>query len=145
MYIYSKLQTELFRPIGPPQCSAETWERLTQMGTFMPTMVLQAWSARKQYAMTECSHHRVSELCSRARDETSPSRMLNKLRLRGSKRGIHLPEQVTVKLLHCPIALPWKHWYLTCPEERERNTQNCRQNCFGLLGLISAVQRLGKG
>ena len=24
-------------------------------------------------------------------------------------------------------------------------TQNCRQNCFGLLGLISAVQRLGKG
>ena len=79
-----------------------------------------------------------------ASDKASPSRVLNKLRLQGSKRGIHLPAQATVKPLHHPIVLPWKHWYLTCPKEQERNTQNYRQNCFGLLGLISAVQRLGK-
>ena len=40
IYIYSKLQTELFRPVGPHQCSAETWERLKQMRTFMPSLVL---------------------------------------------------------------------------------------------------------
>ena len=41
-YYYSKLQTELFQPVGPRQCSAETWERLTQMRTFMPSLVLHA-------------------------------------------------------------------------------------------------------
>ena len=30
-----------------------------------------------------------------ASDKASPSRVLNKLRLQGSKRGIHLPAQVT--------------------------------------------------
>ena len=74
-----------------------------------------------------------------------PSRVLNKLRLQRSKRGMHLPAQATVKPLHCPKALPWKHWYVTDPEEQEHNIQKCRQNCFRLLGLISAVQRLGKG
>ena len=101
--------------------------------------------ARKHHAMPECSNHQGSELCPMASDKASPSRVLNKLRLQGSKHGIHLPAQVTVKPLHHPKALPWKHWYLTCPEEQERNIQNCRQNCFGLLGLISEVQRLGKG
>ena len=80
-----------------------------------------------------------------ASDKASPSRVLNKLRLQRSKRGIALPAQATVKPLQRHIALPLKHWYLTRPEEQVRNTQNCRQNCFGLLGLISAVQRLGKG
>ena len=42
MYVYSKLQKELFRPVGPHQCSAETWGRLTHMRTFMPSLVLQA-------------------------------------------------------------------------------------------------------
>ena len=40
-----------------------------------------------------------------ASDKASPSRVLNKLRLQGFKRGIHLPAQVTVKPLHRPIAL----------------------------------------
>ena len=80
-----------------------------------------------------------------ANDKAFPSRVLNKLLLQRSKREMHLPAQATVKPLHRSKALPWKHWYLTCPEEQERKTQNYRQNFFGLLGLISAVQRLGKG
>ena len=80
-----------------------------------------------------------------ASDKASPSRVLNKLWLQGSKRGIHLPAQVTVKPFHRLLTLPWRHWYVTRPEEQECNTQNCRQDSFGLLGLISAVQRLGKG
>ena len=63
IYIYSKLQTELFWPIGPHQCSAETWERLTQMRAFMPSLVLPALWARKHHAMPECSNYRGSELC----------------------------------------------------------------------------------
>ena len=74
--------------------------------------------ARKHHAMPECSNHRGSKLFPMASDKASPSRVLNKLRLQGSKRGIHLPAQVTVKPLHRPIALPWKHWYLTSPEEQ---------------------------
>ena len=76
--------------------------------------------ARKHHAMPECSNHRGSKLCPMASDKAFPSRVLNELRLQRSKCGIHLPAQVTVKPLHHPIALPWKHWYLTCPEEQER-------------------------
>ena len=67
-------------------------------------------------------------------DKAFPSRVLNKLRLQRSKRGIHLPAQVTVKPLHRPIALPWKHWYLTCPEEQERKYSKLQTELFRPIG-----------
>ena len=114
----SKLQTELFRPIGPHQCSAETWERLTQNANIYAIPGASRFVGEKtHHAMPECSNYRGSELCQWPTTRHSQA-VLNKLRLQRSKRGMHLPAQATVKPLHHPKALPWKHWYLACPEEQ---------------------------
>ena len=69
-----------------------------------------------------------------ASDKAFPSRVLNKLPMQRSQRGMHLPAQVTVKPLHCPKALPWKHWYLTCPEEQERKYSKLQTELFRPVG-----------
>ena len=69
-----------------------------------------------------------------ASDKAFPSRVLNKLRLQRSKRGMHLPAQATVKPLHHPKALPWKHWYFICPEEQERKYSKLQTELFRPVG-----------